>query len=421
MEQEKKLHIKHVEIWIILLIIALLAAVGGITYAFINMGQDDYKPGYYQITGLAKENIPHYDDSYTYLYYLDGNARDITSKMEEVQKHYSDALSSIYAALDEEKEYEGISSISNLNKNINKEIVLDNKTYNILLDAYNKSKESENYSIFASPFYSYWSDVFQMDDEAAKLNLDPLNDPITVDYLSTFASLIKDPNQIDLDIKENNKVTLKVSSEYLAKCEELEMVYPYISLNVLKSSYIIDEVMGYMNEHGYKNGILVSHDGVVSQGEYQEVTDYAIYEPGESGNINVATIKNLTSPNVSSSLYRFNLYNEKHPPCYTISKDGQNYYRSIYIDIDEGISNNAYFSSTVYKKGNKVLEATFINNELAAKTDINEVKTYLTNHGLENEMIVIDYHKADNTIYASKAIYNNVSLVKELGYNLVQF
>lgn len=418
---DKKIHIKHIEIWIILLVLMIGTAVFFITWALTHIGESDYQPGYYEITGLIKEDAPHYNDDYTLLYYLDGEGTtSIQYQMNDVQEMYSNTLYTYYISLDEENEYENVLSLGYVNHHINEEITLDNRTYNILVDAYNRSKNSDNYSIFAAPLYGYWDDVLSVDYEQ-QISLDPLNNSGTLDALTSVSEAIKDSSNIDFELLGNNKIILKVSESYKNLLIEKEMdSYPYISLNALKTSYIVESTLNTLNEKNYKKGILLSHDGALKESVSGLEGTYPLYEKSENSLLKVATLR-MNAPLSLSSYHRYDISNQANAPYYQIEKNSVTYYRSSQIDINLGYSNNAYNASIVASNDTNIVETTYINNELASKTNIEEIKVYLSSHNLNNEMVLIDFHKNDKNIYASKSIYNFVSISEELDYNLINF
>lgn len=417
---KEKLHIKHIEIWIIVLIITLGGGIAAIVYGILNIGTGDYQPGFYEISAKINEDIPHYDDNYNLLYYLDGESKAIVNKQKELEEVYSSALATSYYLFDEEEEHGTLSSIGYINKHINEELTIDSRLYAKLLDAYDRSSNSVNYSIFASSLYGFWNELILYTTYEEQVLADPLNNVENKECLNMFASLIKDKNNIDLEFLGNNTVKLKVNSDYIKKLTEEEMNYPYISLNVLKSSYIVDYVVEELQEKGYMKPIMLSHDGVIREGIGVASGDYPVYEPSNDTIKQVLTVKQKT-PLSFSSFYQFDVYEQTKPPYYQIEKDGVNYLRSLFIDINLGYSNNTYLVTGVIKQNASSVEVSYLNNELQSLRNIDEIKDYLNAHNMENEMILVDFHKNDKTIYVSEALYNFVSISLELDYNLINF
>ena len=416
---EKKFHLRHIELWIIGFVLALGAAVFFFVYGINQIGPD-YKPGYYEIVGNEKAEVPHYGADYGLFYYLDGTSGEINLKLQEMQATYAEILSNEFALTDEEEEYAGYVSIAKINKSPNTEVSIPNELYTLLEDVYQKTNESENYSIFAEPLYAFWYHSFGLLDLETKINRDPLYNEISQQYLDAFSSIIKDRNEVDLLFLGNNTVKLVVSDHYKALCEEYEINTPYIGLNTLKTSYVIRNVMAELTNRGLNKGILISKDGIISQGSGVDAMSYSFYESNKDS-INYVGQSNIGSNSSGANFHYFDLNQYQYPLYYEFEKDGVTYYRSLHIDISTGIPTNNYYSTQVLSKNTNPVSSCYINNELVNKNTIEEIKTYLTSHHYEEEMVLIDFHKDDKIIYVSNSLYNFVSLSDQLDYNLIKF
>ena len=421
MAEEKKIRFKHLELWIIGFVIAVVGAVVAFTYAMV--GKEDSPDGVYQIEATQKEGLQGYAQDFEFYYYLDNKDRPMGEKYSELCEIYSDNLSVLYATTHEEKTFEGYTSISALSKNPNTDITFDERTYNILHDAYNKTNNSLNYSVFAEELYILWNSI-SVAGEYAQETYDPLFNEETQDDIDDLVSYINDRNHVDLIFKENNVINLKVSEEYKTWIDAYTEEPVYVGLNVLKNHYILDVLAKAVEQKGYNKGYFFNKDGTITElSEFGNGIKYQLYtyDPNEIDDRKYLGDINVGTPNVECSFSRFNLNKTSYQTYYIIEKDGVRYFRSQYIDIHTGTNNNAYLSSIVFTNTTSSLEAAFLNNELILCSNANEIRTYLDNNGKTNTIMLSIFNDGSKNVHVTENLYSYISLSSDVDYNLVKF
>lgn len=416
-----KFHIKHIELWIIGFFIALAGAVIGLTYAFV--GKNPTPAQYYEIVAEDKSPIDGYAKDFNFYCYLDDKGKSITEKRKELTTLYSDNLSSLYATTHEYETYPGFTSISALSKTPNTDITFDKKTYDILKDAYNKTLDSNNYSVFADELYSFWNELSRSSETIQKQK-DPLYNLDSQETLEELVSYINDRDHVDLIFKEGNVINLMVSETYMAYMETYTEEPIYVGLNVLKNNYILDSIAQDVEDKGYKNAYFYLSDGsVVLLDEAKDALKYNLYTYAENreGRTFLALIEDGRAPMVTSTFYRFNLNGDYYHTYYIIEKDGIKYFRSQYIDIHTGLNNNAYMTTNLYAHAGSSVQLAFLNNELIPMKNAAEIRDYLNNNGKQNTIMIALFNDGSNNIYVTENIYDYISVSQAVDYNLVKF
>lgn len=421
MARDGKFHIKHIELWIIGFVIALVGAVVGLTYAFV--GKDPAPTQYYEIVAKDMPTIEGYAKDFNFYCYLDNQGKSVEEKRNELVDLYSTNLSSLYATTHEYETFEGYTSISALSINPNTDITFDKKTYDFLVDAYDKTLTSNNYSVFADEIYNLWKDLSSSGAIIQKQN-DPLYNAETQQYIDDLVSYINDRNHVDLIFKKNNVINLYVSDSYQAFMESYTEAPIYVGLNVLKNNYILDSIVKDVKEKGYNKSYFYLSDGsMVLLEEASGALAYNLYtyKDDQEGREFLALITDNRAPMIISPYYRFNLNRDTYRTYYIIEKDNIKYFRNQYIDIHTGTNNNAYMTTNLYSHASTSLELAFINNELIPLENAAEIRDYLNNNGLQNAIMIAVFNDGSNNIYVTENIYNYISVSQAVDYKLVKF
>lgn len=417
---QRKFHIKHIELWIIGFVLALAGAIIGITYALV--GHDDVPTGVQEITPDTREKVPSYAQDFNFFYYLDNEGKNINDKYKELIGLYSDNLSRLYANTHEYKTFEGYTSISALSKNPNTDITFDKETYNFLLDAYNKTLSSNNYSVFADELYNLWNSISNSQG-GSQDELDPLFNEDTQNRIDDLVYYLNDRNHVDLTFKGGYVINLKVSSEYKEYLEAYVSDPIYVGLNVLKNHYILDALNKDIKAQGYDKGYFFIKDGtIVLQDNFPEKINYGLftYEDSDQGYLSLGKI-NFPEKYNEVSFNRFNLNKDVNRTYYIVTKDGIKYFRSQYIDVHVGSNNNAYLTSSIFSKGTSCVEDAFLNNELILCKNASEIRNYLNSSGKNNITMLAIFNDGTKDIYITENLYDYISLSREVDYNLIKF
>lgn len=413
-ENEKTFRLKHPELWIIAFVILVVTASASFAFTCANSNREE--KGLYEIVPISDSEVKFYGADFSFYYYCDGEM-NVTIEKNNVRKVYSDKLKEIYAYLDEDNTYTSYISVASINEHPNEIVSIGPTLYSMLEDAYKRSSLDNNYSIFATPLYSFWYQQFAMirSDREAR---DPVNNEESVTYLKEVADFINNKEHIDLSFLGEGKVKLSVSEEYQKYRDNKGIDTPYLSFNILKNSYILQTISDFLSEKEINKGFIITSDGSVVQLKNSPNQTYSIYSVKDLTLERAGDI-DFTNPLTSGDVIRhFNLNNTSPVNYYYMNKDGVTYFRSLYLDIKTGLENNFLLSSGIYSKDLNILDNATINNALVPCNTIEEINTYLTSHDKGNTMIVINLVDNPKNIYVSNLIKENIKLNDKLDYNL---
>ena len=412
--EKEKFRLKHPEIMIVIFLVLVAIASASFAYACQASGKQD--PGFYEIIAENKQEVKYYGTDFSFYYYFDGE-KSITAERSEIKNYYSDELSSLYAITDEDNTYASYVSIGKINEHPNEEVVVSSTLYNILYDAYSKTKESDNYSIFATPLYAFWYQQFGY-EHAYRVKNDPLNSETSRTYLQETADYINSRDNIDLLFIGDGKVKLTVSEAYLNYRQEKGITTPYMSLNVLRNAYILSNLKTSLLIKNYDKGFIVSNDGNVLQFNHCPSQSYSYYSVDNLLLYRAADIKFETLPSSCSNFRRFNLNDVEIPNYYYFTQDGVTYFRSLYLNISNGLENNLLLSSGIYNTDLEILDKAYLNNELITCDSLEEIQEYLSLHSLGGLKLALNLVNKPKIINITNSLKENINLNSELDYNL---
>lgn len=415
-KEEKKFRLKHPEIWIAALVLSVTVAAVAFAYSCSNMNKKE--PGLYLITPNTDETIKYYANDFTFYEYFDGDSGEISSSIKELTNLYSEQLAYYYASVDDEVIYTTYPSIARLNERPNEVVLLGSTVVDFIKKGYEYTESYSNYSIFASPLYAFWYQQCGLYTTERNAR-DPINNETSVTYLSTLANYINSKDHINIEFIDDDKAKINVSAEYLKFREDNGITAPLVSLNIIKNQVLMDNIRSYLEEKGYSNGYIISNNGSILEFKNANKQVYNLYTLNLDKKVEVyGTINLSTTNNNMTTFRRFDLGNEDVKSSYVISKDDVNYYRSIYIDISSGLSNNVILNSSVYLSNNNVTLSSLVNNELSKYTSLEEISTYIKSLNISDLNVSINTTNIDKKLYITDKIKENIKLNEELDYNL---
>ena len=415
-KEEKKFRLKHLEIWIAGFVILVTVASVAFAYSCSNINKKE--PGLYLITPNTDDNVKYYANDFSFYAYFDGDSSDINASIKECTNLYSEQLAYYYASVDAEEIYTTYPSIARLNEKPNEEVLLGTKVVDYLKKGYEYTENYSNYSIFASPLYGFWYQQFGYYTSERNAR-DPLNNSESATFLNTLANYINNKDHVNIEFIGNDKAKIVASEEYLKFREDNGITAPIVSLNIIKNEVLMDDIASYLEEKGFSKGYIISNNGSIKELKDTTNQTFFLYSINESKKIDVYGMVKLDNKNNSTTVFRrYDLDNTEIPNAYIITKDDVTYYRSIYIDISNGLSNNVLLTSNTYKSGSDITTLALINNELIRCSNLEEIKTYISNKselGIEFAFnLTSDIKKA----YITTGLKENVKLNEELDYNL---
>jgi len=415
MENEKdKIRIKHPELWIVLFVIAVATASVSFAFACHNYANED--PGLYLIDPIADEEVLFYGNDFSFYYYCDGE-ENVTTEKNNVRKSYSNKLKEIYAYLNEDNTYASYISLAAINEKPNEEVSIGTTLYSMLEKAYYYSDVKYNYSLFAGPLYEFWYHQFSY-TQNYRVSNDPLNSEKSVNYLKQTADYINNKEHIDLKFLGEGKVKLTVSDDYKKYREEQAINSPYLTFNILKNSFILQAISDYLTEKNIDKGFIITNDGSVVQLKNSPLQTYSLYSVTDLALERAGDLTLKTNPSCGNVIRHFNLNNTSTPNYYYFTQDDVTYFRSLYLDISNGLQNNFLFSSGIYRNDLNILEAAIINNMLVPCASSEEIVAKLNSESKANTTLIINSIDNHKTFYINKVDKENVTLNDKLDYNL---
>lgn len=216
--------------------------------------------------------------------------------------------------------------LSQLNSRPNAELRVDAGLYKALEQV---TKEG-NRSIFFGPVYSAYDNLFQSDDPAMALRNDPTTDPDTKDHVRILANYAKDPQHVELELRGENRVFLKVSSDYQQFLQD-SGVTRILDFGWLRNAFIIDYMADALIAAGFENGYIFSVDGHIRNLDPRGNTfSMNLVMDGK-----VAAIMDYAAPMSIVSLRSYPTYEELQDRFYTFA-DGRTV--SAMVDTADGQS-----------------------------------------------------------------------------------
>ena len=334
---------------VILFIVAFAIAVISFARAVVNIGAKE--EGYHEVETNADENAMFYGSGISLNYYFTGSSDEIKSKLNEVKNFYSASLNQIYKLLDAENEYEGCNNLATLNHNLGKEIEIDERLYQILVDAYGKTQERQNFNMFAGTVFSEWNGILILSDAAS---FDPLFNESEKERLEAISEKTANLSYFSLDFVDDEKhlVKFSVSQEYLQFMEEMEISSSILDLNSMRDAYEVQMVAKELSQGGFLDGYLMTESGInYLMGEHRPGA-FCVYGKNEDAVPLIGTVE-ATQGLVFSQISAFPLLDGKG--YYSVEKNGVIYYRYPFFSVQSGdfpeVLSTSYMATT---KGNVV-------------------------------------------------------------------
>lgn len=243
---------KNIRLRWILVCALLVIAVAAIIWGIFGSRQ---KPGWYTVESTSTGLHCGHDFLLNYEY----GAGDKKPHVEKKE------LSKLYTALTEEAfqlfySEAGESQLGNLyhiNAHPNEEVTVDPALYAAL-----QLMERQNSRLhYLGPVYTVYDQLFLNTEEVFAAEFDPgQNEEIRQDVLK-MAQFAADPGAIQLEMRQDNRVLLHVSQEYMTFLKEYGKENCYIDFGWLRNAFIIDYLAEKLAENGFTNCNITSVDG----------------------------------------------------------------------------------------------------------------------------------------------------------------
>ena len=332
-------------------------------------------PGIYVIDAQIDKSANLYASGIKLSYYLDGKSSDIRTNEKAISQIYSIALARAYKLTDPYNEYEGYLNLCTINQRKGIDVKVSAELYDILKDAYDKTKENKGYSMFAGPYYEHFNEIIYSDDS---VEFDPVVNEEESKRVNALLEKTLDLNNFTLDLSQEKTVNFSVSKSYEDFLKDNEEKDAAIDLNLLREAYMVRIVSDALTSAGYTKGLITTQSGIIMDLGSDERGGYTLYamEGGEIATKKVVELKPGTS---MSGMVSFALQGDLRGYS-EIKKGSDTIYRSPYVLLKENGLYTKVKSSYVATDSLDILKAVYANivlascdSEEAAKSNMNEL------------------------------------------------
>ena len=319
---------KHKVLRTILFFAASAIAVFAITRGVLAIGSKE--PGWQEISASADVQAPLYSSEYTIQYYAEGTSNQIKAVVRQVTDLYSRTLARAYKLTDPVNTYDGYANLATLNQSAGADVALEQELFDIVSDAWERTKRGEGYNMFAGPLYSEWYSILGSDNAA---DFDPLLNDYQAQRIEKLSASVSDLSNFRFEIVDSAQhiVRFSVSESFSNLLRELELEVPVIDLNVLRDAYVLNLVRKAFVSENLKSAQMYSKSGMA----------FSLVS-GESS----AFVSVLPS-DVSGFYY------------YVIQKDGTDYFRHPHFDTRTGDFHNYVLQATVRGKDYEITDVAY--------------------------------------------------------------
>lgn len=254
---------KHIGLKVVLFIVFLVIAVSAFSYGVTLIGKKE--SGYQSISVPSSSQgaeVATFAKEISFSHYFEGTSNSIKKEVRTLQKVYTSILYDVCRQLDAENTYEGAVSLGALNSNLGVAVSVSPELYAVLKDAYSRTLEKKNFNMFAGALYAEWKSILILDDAS---EFDPLNNEYMAYRIGEIAKEVSDLSNFSLEFLDDSTCTVlfDVSEHYLAFSSEFELSSVVLDLNLMANAYKLSLLAQELEALGYKNGYLVSNDGLV--------------------------------------------------------------------------------------------------------------------------------------------------------------
>lgn len=318
---------KNFKTRVILLALCICIAVGALGYGVSLMVN---KSTGWQTISANTGNLSCSGD-FTFQYYLD---EDASAQYRQLVQVYSDACEAAYGLFYTDGELAKINAAPNTDVTVAPE----------LYAALEQIRRAGNRCVYLAPVYMEYNRVFLCDNEAEAAVYDPARDPELARQIAAVAAWCNDPAMIDLELKGEGTVRLKLSGEYLAYAQDQE-IETFLDFGWMKNAFIADYIAGVLAEQGFTAGYLSSYDGFTRNLDGGDrAYRLNLFDRTENG-INKPAVMEYSGPMSLVSLRDYPMVDLDRWHYFTFS-DGR--IVTAMIDPADGVSKSAVSDLTVY-------------------------------------------------------------------------
>ena len=319
---------KNVRLRVILLIVCISVAVVSLGYGISLLISK--QTGWQTVEISANETNCSAD--FNLQYYLED--ADATAQYRQLSQIYSQACVDAYQLFNTD------GALAAINAAANQDVEVAPALYHAL----QKVQLAGNRCLYLAPIYMEYNRLFLCENEAEAALYDPEHDAELKSELAALAAWCNDPSMIDLELKANNTVQLKLAGDYLVYAQEHELD-AFLDFGWLKNAFIADYIAEILIDNGFTAGYLTSYDGFVrnldSSGQKYRLN---LFDRTDNG-INMPAAMEYTGP-MSIVVMR------DYP---MVDRDRWHYFSfsngrivTAYVDPADGMSKSALHDLTAY-------------------------------------------------------------------------
>ncbi|MDE6750673.1 MAG: hypothetical protein K2K21_16670 [Lachnospiraceae bacterium] len=328
---------KHKRLRLILTAVFLIVGAFFIAFGVANLSSKD--AGWTEIEVSSSEL--NCSEDFVFLYRLGEGDTSATAENKALTACYTEASEYAFRMFTNDVEYENVNNMYYISRHPNEEMVVDD----VLYKAFLLIKQSGDRKIYLAPVYEQYDGLFYCTEEYQAAEYDPRMNQEVADYYKVVAGFANDAQMIDLELLGENRICLRVASEYLDFASENEIA-SFIDFYWMKNAFIADYLAEEMLSAGFSRGCISSVDGFTrnldSSAEYYA---YTFYDKSGSVIYPVASIQ-YKGPLGIVYLHDYALNSDQ--PYYYAYSDGE--IRTPYLDTNDGLCRSAVSDLVCYGK-----------------------------------------------------------------------
>ncbi len=243
---------KNLPLRIALLILALVIAFAAFGYGISSLLTTE--PGWNTIE--VNSTQLNCSEDFTLNYNLGAGEVSATAENKALTALYSKATEEAYQLFSNDYASDELHNIRYVNAHFNEEITVEPALHKAL----SAVAKANNRSIYLAPIYAAYGPLFLSESDVEAMQNDPQSNLETKAYIAEISGFANDPEMINIEILDTQKICVNVSEEYLdfIQSNEIECLLDFSWMtNAFIADYLADVLVGA----GYSNGYLSSYDG----------------------------------------------------------------------------------------------------------------------------------------------------------------
>lgn len=319
---------KHVKVRFILMIVCIVVAM--IAIGIWLYGLLTVEPGWYSISANVSEN--HCGNEFSFAYEVGASGMDGKTEKAAVTTIYSKACKEAYDLFTWDVEDPVQTGIRYVSDHPNQVVAVDPRLYKALALA----KDSR--LLYMGAVNAEYAKLFLIPDEQLAALYDPAQNPEKMAFITELMGYVGSDSHIRLELLEDNKVCLYVSSAYL-NYALANNITAFLDFGWMKNAFIIDMLAEELNAKGYTRGYISSYDGFERYLAAEDVQySRPVYDRFEDG-INRPGLYSVKGGGSRVFFRNYPLLDEDEWHYYSFPSTGT--IASVYVDPRDGVCKSA--------------------------------------------------------------------------------